>query len=352
MVKLLECVNTNTETFERVLEKRKSQNKAPLLLTFLTPNTSFFDIFRLIKLSEFNQEKFEIIFVIENSKNKKQMKLFMSLIDKFIPNNKKIFLYDDILQEIFSNDEYQSLINQYNFDCLNQINKPFKVNNFSLSDINRFVTQYFILKNSKVLLGDEFDFFLTTYYKDLFFQTIPGLEESLLPTKLILKDVSINWNFQDSINVLERKLRDTNYSKKRIFSIRKVLLSSERIILQDLKNKDLFSIISLIQRFIHSSDSKKEFFATKSNFKRIISILNNKNRRKILSIISSKDSIKAEEIKKIVNSGSKKQYSLATIMKHLNILKDSELISKNARNYKINVKRIILEIPLSWLDFD
>ncbi|HOW37023.1 MAG TPA: hypothetical protein PLK34_02140, partial [Candidatus Pacearchaeota archaeon] len=103
MVKLLECVNTNTETFERVLEKRKSQNKAPLLLTFLTPNTSFFDIFRLIKLSEFNQEKFEIIFVIENSKNKKQMKLFMSLIDKFIPNNKKIFLYDDILQEIFSN---------------------------------------------------------------------------------------------------------------------------------------------------------------------------------------------------------------------------------------------------------
>lgn len=345
---LLKNLETDVKVFKQTVEQRITQNKKPLIITFIMPNTNFFDILRLIKLYELNRAGFYLLLIIEESENQKESKSFMKIINQFVPNNKEIFLYDDIMNDLQLNKEYRDLIFSYRIENLKKFNKYLKSSNFSLSDLNQFLTQYFILKNSKLFLNQEPDFFLTTSYKNLFFRSIPNFNETRLPIKIILKDTPLDWNFKSSIKTLERTLIKTKISAKTISSLKRSLFSIESLLQERIRDKDFISIVTLIKKFLEHSDVKQECFVTKSNFQNIISILNNKTRRKIISILSGNKKMKAEEIRKIINLESEKKDSLTNIIKHLNLLINSDLVYKRDRIYTLKTKRIILDIPISW----
>ena len=137
-------------------------------------------------------------------------------------------------------------------------------------------------------------------------------------------------NISPNMKIIDKKL--SLYNLK--FNLNKFIDSVEKK--RGLWNLDLKNLI--IGELPDFDEVKKE----------IISVINNPIRRKIISIIFENKKIKAEEIKKIINLNSKRKYSLANIIKHLNLLVKTKTIIKTKREYEINTSRIVFNIPFSW----
>ena len=349
MNNLLQYLKVDRYLFKSIIHRKFSKQEKPTILTFIMPNTGLFDVFRLTKLSQFNKAKFKIILVIEKSQDPKINSNFMKILDKFIPSNKSIFLFDDLVKDLFTEKEYLDLL----LNCkirkvLSSIGK--RIDEISLLDLNRFISQYFILKHSRKLLNMEPDFFLTTFKKDIIFSTIHNFNEDDLPVRISLKDFFIDWNFNESLKKLEIKIHKEKISKKQINSIKDAFNPIEDISQCKIhpKQKDFFILISEIKKYLEDYPKIKEYFADKSNFKETLSAINTSVRRKIISIIVENKQIKAEEIRKRINLDSKRKYCLANIIKHLNLLVKTKIIVKIKRGYEINTSRIVFNIPLSW----
>lgn len=348
MIKLSNNLEIDRGILNKIFKKKISQNKRPLMITFLTQSTSFFDIFRLIKLYELNRAGFYILLIVEESEKKEEADFFNRALEKFVPNNKKIFLYKDIISDILSNRAYNQLLLSYKIENLNKFKESPKMGQLSLSDINRFLAQYFILKNSKSISNQEPDFYLTTQYKEFLFKSIPEFDASELPIKILLKDLSLSWNFISSVKILEKKINEEQISENRLFSLKKALSPVEKLLQNKTRERDFLSLISEIKKLLEGSNEKKEYFATKSDFKKILTLLSNETRRKIIFVLEKRGPLKAEEIRKEINLNLKKKHSLSNIIKHLNLLLNVKLICKTKRFYEMNVTRIVLDVPLSW----
>jgi hypothetical protein len=349
MTNLLQCLEVDKSLFWTIVNRKFSKREKPTILTFIMPSMTLFDVFRLIKLSQFNKAGFKIILVIEESQDPKVNSDFMKILNKFIPSNKFIFLFNDLARNLINEKEYLDLLLNYKIERVKS-NTGKKIDEISLLDLNRFISQYFILKHSKELLNVELDFFLSTFKKDLIFLTIPNFNEKGIPIRISLKDFFIDWNFDERLRKLEIKIHKEKISKKQIKSIKNAFSPIEDILQCKIysKQKDFFEIIAKIKKYLKKEPKIKEYFVDKSNYEEILFVIDNPIRRKIISIIVENKQIKAEEIRKKINHDSKRKYCLANIIKHLNLLVKTKIIVKTKKEYEINISGIIFNIPLSW----
>ena len=214
-INLLKNLEVDANLFSQIVDQKKNKGQRPSILTFITPHLKFFDISRLIKLSQFNKCGFEIVIILEKSLDPSLDRKFNGIIDKFIPSNKCVFYYENIMEEMIKDYDYNSLLLSYQSkNLLSMFQKENRMRTVSLLDINRFISQYFLIMFQKKYLHRECDFFLTTPYKNCFFKTIPDAEKNFVSVSILLKDYQIDWGFNSSIHKLKKIIEKKQYLSK------------------------------------------------------------------------------------------------------------------------------------------
>jgi len=216
------------------------------------------------------------------------------------------------------------------------------------------LNQYFILNYPEKFLEEAPDLVLSSESKDFFFESMPKIKGKSLPWRLSIKDIPLRWSLEMGTKLLEKEIATGNYSKNQILEYLEMIKPLFGILgIEKKDNLNFLDSISEIKEKIFDLEGRGEYFVPKSKFKEIIFALNNPLRRKIISIVRENPLIKAGEIRRKINSSQQKKHSLASILKQLEILNSSDIIEKgNYRNYKLNMEKIILNLPLSWLKDD
>jgi len=348
-MEILDYVKSTGDKLKKI--KKLEENYSPLSVTcFLLPNFKIFDLFRLAKLNQFHKKGHKLILILNESLEKKDNLLFIRLLNKMVPTNKKIIFYKDLLQNLEKDPEHKDLLFKYRIKDFLKHSNSASSKEFSLLNLNYFLNQYFILNYSKKFLGEKPDLVLSSYKKDLFFKNMPAIKGKKLPWIISLKDIPLNWSLNTDLKILEKEILIDNYSKEDLMEYSKMIGPlSKALGIKDFKDLEFLKLISKIKKEIFELQERGEYFVPKSKFKEIIFALNHPLRRKIISLINENPGIKAGKLKRKINSFQPKNYSLANVLKQLEILSNSKIIEKkDNRTYQINIEKIILNLPVSW----
>jgi hypothetical protein len=340
---LLDNITTNASLFKTKVKNIKKIRK-PSIVVFITPNLSIFDIIRLIKLSNFNKENFFIKIIIKPSMNKTVNDKFKEIIDKFIPSNKEIFNYEDIVKDFIFNRDFLSLQLNYKLKDFYILLKKSKID-LSLLDIQRLITQYFVLKNTQPLIGGNNDFYISTVYENIFFNSSKVFNTKKIPMTLIIGDVPLKWTFLESFSELESEIRQKLSNKEEI-----KLNTTLSNFLNTSKELTLLDNLKKIKYFLNMKSDLIEIHPSREHYTKFIYLLNNEIRRKLIGLIANYKSIKAEDLRSIINKKRDKKLTLSNILKHLNLLHEHGIISKEKRYYSLRYEKICLNITLRWLN--
>lgn len=265
-----------------------------------------------------------------------------------------IYKYLDIYSQLIKNSDFRKIFEGYELndisskiDFLNNL-KNINKKNLSLSDLESFLTQNYMAKNSKKLLGYDLDFFLTSEYKNLFFDYF-DLNKDLQLEKIKISDTPCNFDFLENVASLEKELNflKTNPKvKKQLHAIlSQIILSfnyTEKF--EDFREAALF-----LKKTLLNSKDAEELFLDKNNYLGCISALNNSLRREMLGIVYENKRIKAEAIRAKINKIHSKKYTLTSVLKNLNILARAKILKKKNRFYELTYQRIIMNIHMGWL---
>ncbi len=350
---LLNNLEVNREKFNSIVNLRKTQKRKPVLLAFLTPSFKLFDMHRLSKLEQFSKEGYFLVLVIQDN-NKVDTLNFEHIINKCIEENKIIYKYSDIYSQITKEENFRRILSDYKLnELVLKINDPkkskrFNKDNLSFLDLESFLVQDYILNRLYKLSNIDPDFFLTTGYKDLFFKYLNLDRNGSLP-KIKINEIPYNFDFLEEITSFENEISKSKLDLKNKRKIKEILSGVLQSFKYDNQFKNIKETLFFLKENIFERKPIEEIYFDKENYFIGVHALNNSLRRKILGILNKQDKLKAEVIRKKINSNLPKKYSLPSIIKNLDILVKADILKKQERFYELNCKRIIMNIPI---DFD
>lgn len=350
---LLDYLEVDKKIFYSINKFKRRQNKKPILLAFLTPSFKLFDLFRLSKLSQLAANEIFLILIIKDSE-KTKMDKFENLVNQFIPKNKIVHRYIDIYSQLIKDRDFRNIFSNYYIKELqsqvSSINKSghTEKEDISLSDIESFLVQGYVLNNCKKFLGSTPDFFLTSVYKDSFLKNLKF--NRIYPINEIkITDVPYNIDFLDNTKSIERKIGLIKLTAKQENQMQNILNSIASSLNYQKYLSDYREMILFLKDKLLDPASVEELYIDNENYISCINALNNKIRRDILGLVFENRSLKAEVIRNKINKIHTKKYTLTSIIKNLDILVNSKLLKKNNRFYELNYQRIVMSIPISWM---
>jgi hypothetical protein len=352
-MRLLKNLEVNKKEFNSIIQLRNKQKKSPVLLAFLTPSFMFFDLFRIAKLAQLASEDIFLILIIKDD-DKEKMKKFENLINLVIPKNKMIYKYLDIYYQLIKDDKFRKILSLYKinklFPRINSLTSKQYVNkrNLSFSDIESFLTQDYVAKNSQRLFGGSPDFFLTSNYKDSFFNCF-GLNKGRKMATIKVSDTPYNFNLLEDLSVIEKELNLLKPDLKKEKEMGEILNFIIEMFNYPEKFDDFREATVFLKKKLLNSKNVEEMFLDKNNFIDCITAINNPLRRDILGIIKKNKKLKAGTIRAEINKMHSKKYTLTSIIKNLEILSNSKILIKKDRYYELLHQRIIMNLPIEWM---
>ncbi len=351
-MKLLKNLEINQAKFDSIINLRKTQKRKPILLAFLTPSFKLFDLYRLSKLEQFSKNDFFLVLIIQDN-NKTNTLNFEQILNNCIKKNKIIYKYSDIYSQIVKEENFRKILSDYKLNELaSKINnskksKRFNKNILSFLDMESFLVQNYISSRSYRLSDFDFDFFLTTDYKDLFFKYL-NLDKKISLSKIKIKEIPYNFDFLEEIDSFENKINKLNIDLKNKNEMNDIISQILKSFEYDEQFKNFQEALFFLKENIFKKSSTDEIYFNKENYSLGIYALNNSLRRKILGVLKKGGKLKAEAIKREINSNLPKKYSLPSIIKNLDILVGAGILTKQERFYELECKRIIMNIPIDF----